>query len=108
LPKLGFGRLFKGKLQSPEDLGKLVDRKADGWEDELLGVFESKDGMLRAEAARLAVHLPVDKAKEGLIGLLRDPDQSVVLASLHSIGDLRIESALPAVSGLLSKRSRAA
>lgn len=78
-----------------------MDRKPEGWANELLRVFEARDKLMRAEAARLAVHLSPDEAKEGLIALLRDPDQAVVIASLHSIGDLRIESALPAVSGLL-------
>lgn len=103
----GIGKLLRGKTLTSVELRGMVEARAQGWEAALAEAFLAKEPDLRAEAARLAKHLPPEAAKAPLIALLRDQSKSVILAALGSIGTLRIADAVPAVSGLLGSTDQA-
>ncbi len=106
MARLGFGKFFGGHTLTTEELQSLVQAKRDGWQKTLFEAFEAKESPIRAQAAHLASHLTEETAREPLVLLLRDADQDVIIAALDSIGTLRIESALPAVTGLLGRHER--
>jgi HEAT repeat protein len=103
---LGIGRLLKGRSLTVEDLRSKVKNQDDGWEKILLSSLNQHDQELRLEAIRLSKHLPSEDVAESLMGLLREQDIDVVVAALSAIGDLRIESALSAVTGLLGRHEQ--
>ena len=103
---LSIGKLLKGRTLSATDLRSKVDNRDDGWQKILLSSLSHRDTELRLEAVRLSKHLSAEEVAEPLKGLLRDQNIEIVVAALVAIGDLRIDSALPAVTGLLGRHEQ--
>ncbi|MCU0611786.1 MAG: HEAT repeat domain-containing protein [Candidatus Eisenbacteria bacterium] len=101
MPVFGLGKLLKGKSLTTDELRRVADTRSEGWDTVVLEALSAKEPEIRAEAARLSRHLPPEKVRGPLLALLRDPTRAVVQTALDTVGVLRLQDAVPAVSGLL-------
>lgn len=101
MARFGIGKLLRSKAPTPEDLRRLVDSRGEGWDEAIIEGMTAKENEIRVEAVRQARHLAPEDAKAPLLFCLRDPSRAVVLAVLDSLGALRLQDAVPAVTGLL-------